>query len=524
MQLKNSDLSTVTVQTRSAIDEEQDQILCLFADLMGRVERSLFADIRKGRSANECKSFYITRFGITARHFNAIWVQLEGKISSAKECQKNNLQNLEHQISSLESLLKKKASRLGLKTLHKKKQRLARLELKRKRLREDIAQNRVRICFGTKKLFRSQYHLEANGYHSFEEWLKDWKASRTNNLFLLGSKDETSGNQSATATVQEDGNLSLRIRLPDALREHGKYLVIKDIHFSYGHELVVSALQSDTPVAITYRLIRDRKGWTIMASLPVQRPPITTRKELGVLGVDVNSDHVAVVETDRSGNPIQHARISLNTYGKSQNQSKALMGEVGKKLVDWALSTQKPIVMEKLSFAKKKADLREMSYPRQARMLSSFAYNGIGVAIRSRASRYGVEVVDVNPAYTSIIGRGKFCIRYGLSTHGSAALCIGRRFLGNSERLPRHLDRVADGRGGSLVMPLPVRNRGMHVWSLWRQIRKKLPAALAAHFRAKKIDPGGRSNPVLCDTKKVLGVAGAILAREATAELLGCRI
>ena len=180
--------------------------------------------------------------------------------------------------------------------------------------------------------------------------------------------------------------------------------------------------------------------------------------------------------------------------------------------------------MEELSFAEKKAELREMSFPRYARMLSSFAYNGIGAAIQSRAARYGVEVVKVNPAYTSIIGRVKFCKRYGLSTHASASLCIGRRFLGASERLPRHPTQVADGRGGYFDMSLPVRNRDVHVWSLWRQVKKRLPAVLAAHFRVKKSIQSSRRNPALCDTEKVLDVAGAIPARESTAELLGCRI
>jgi hypothetical protein len=313
---KNSDLVTVTVQTRPAIEEDGDQILCAFANLMGRVERSLFAETRKGRSTNECKSLFLTKFGITARHFNSIRVQLEGRIASAKECQKNNLQNLEHQISSLQRLLQKKASKLSNKVVYQKRQRLARLEVKRERLKEDIAQNRIRICFGIKKRFHAQDNLEVNGYRNHEEWKADWVASRGNNIFLLGSKDETSGNQSATGTVQEDGNISLRIRLPDALQKHGKYLVISDIHFSYGHEQIVAALQSNDPVAITYRLVRNNKGWTVMASFPVQKLPIVTRKELGTIGVDLNSDHAAVVETDRYGNPIRHARLSLNTYGK----------------------------------------------------------------------------------------------------------------------------------------------------------------------------------------------------------------
>ena len=287
--------------------------------------------------------------------------------------------------------------------------------------------NKISLCFGSRTLFRSQFHLKDNGYKSHEKWNQDRKASRANTIFLLGSKDETSGNQSATALVQEDGRISLRIRLPDALREHGKYLVVKDIYFSYHHDLIISALTSTSPVAISYRFLCDKKGWRVMASLPVQNPPIVTKRGMGVIGIDINANHLAVVETDRFGNPTRHARLDLDTYGKSQNQAKALMGDVAKLVVDWAVEAQKPIAIEGLCFAKKKAELREMGNPRYARMLSSFAYNGIGKFIRSRATRYGVEVSEVNPAYTSIIGRVKFSKRYGLSTHGSAALCIGRR-------------------------------------------------------------------------------------------------
>ena len=491
MPRKKSDTSTVTAQTRPALNDDQKHIFFLLAELFGTVERSLFADIMRGKLAHECKSPYLKRFGITARHFNSIRVKVEGKISSVKECQKTILQNLENRISSLEHYLKKKGSKLPPKSIHQKKRRLATLKARHSRLMQDIGSDKVSLCFGSRSLFRAQFHLKDNGYKSHEEWNQDWKAARANNIFLLGSKDETSGNQSATASIQEDGRITLRIRLPDAFREYGKYLVVKDIYFSYHHDLIISALKSESPVAISYRLVCDKKGWRVMASLPVQNPQIVTKRGLGVIGIDMNADHLAVAETDRFGNPIRHARLDLNTYGKSQNQAKALMGDVAKVVVDWAIQAQKPIAMENLCFAKKKAELREIGYPRYARMLSSFAYNGMATFVRSRATRYGVEVSEVNPAYTSVIGRVKFSKRYGLSTHGSAALCIGRRLLGCSERLPRRLDSVADGKGGYVAMLLPERNRSMHVWSLWRLVQKRLPAAFATHVRAKKIDPGG---------------------------------
>lgn len=64
-------------------------------------------------------------------------------------------------------------------------------------------------------------------------------------------------------------------------------------------------------------------------------------------------------------------------------------------------------------------------------------------------------MVPVNPAYTTVIGWVKFGEGYGLSPHASAACAIARRAMRLGERL-RTRFRSA--------FPLPVRNRGKHVW------------------------------------------------------------
>ena len=47
-------------------------------------------------------------------------------------------------------------------------------------------------------------------------------------IFMLGSKDEASGNQACTATLEDDGSLTLRIRMPNALSKFGKYITISN--------------------------------------------------------------------------------------------------------------------------------------------------------------------------------------------------------------------------------------------------------------------------------------------------------
>lgn len=154
-------------------------------------------------------------------------------------------------------------------------------------------------------------------------------------------------------------------------------------------------------------------------------------------------------------------------------------------------------------------------------MLSSFAYSSILTNIKSRAWRFGVKIEEVNPAYTSVIGLVKFSFRYGLSRHESAALCIARRYQRVSERLPRHLDKIPDGKGGYVALSVPVRNRGKHVWSLWRAVKKKLSAVLAAHFRAIKNRSSNRRKSVCCDKRTFSDFVGENPIREPLTVLLG---
>ena len=67
----------------------------------------------------------------------------------------------------------------------------------------------------------------------------------------------------------------------------------------------------------------------------------------------------------------------------------------------------------RLDFRRKKAALEGES-PRYSRMLSSFSYGKLKAYFISRGYREGVEVKQVNPAFSSVVGRVKFMERYGL--------------------------------------------------------------------------------------------------------------
>ena len=375
-------------------------------------------------------------------------------------------------------------------------------------LEADIAEGRVRLCFGSKRLWRKRRHLGAHGYSSHEEWLGDWRGARSSEFFVLGSRDETGGCQLCVASVADDGSLTLRLRLPDCLaEEHGKHLVLEDVRFAYGEEQVLAALESNAQYAahrsehgekaarasglgqaISYRFKRDARGWRVFVSTEVQRVPVVTDRRRGVVGVDLNADHLAVAETDASGNWVNAFSVPLVTYGKSARQAEALIGDAVASVVGYAREVGKPIVMEKLDFRRKKAVLEDESR-KYSRMLSSFSYGKVKAGFISRGYRQGVEIYQVNPAYSSLIGRVKFMERYGLSVHQAAALVLARRLLGFSERIPRRWVCPV-GNGVHVAFTVPVRKRVKHVWTYWGAILGQLRPALAAQHRLGQ--PRGR--------------------------------
>ena len=80
--------------------------------------------------------------------------------------------------------------------------------------------------------------------------MRDWRSARSDEFFVLGSRDETAGCQLCVSRVAADGSLTLRLRLPDSLaEEQGKYLVIPGVRFKYGHEQVLAALESNAEYA-----------------------------------------------------------------------------------------------------------------------------------------------------------------------------------------------------------------------------------------------------------------------------------
>jgi IS605 OrfB family transposase len=490
-----------TYQTRLDLDAAQAAALDAYAALYAKAERSLFAVMQSDVSLNDLKREFLQKYGITARQFNAVRTGLEGKIDSIKARRPELIAQLQGRIKKAQKVVAVLSLRStqGAK-LHQKKRRLHILQTKLDAIQADHKEGRVGLCFGSKKLFNAQFDLQANGYADHAAWKADWMDARCDQFFVLGSQDETAGNQSCQAQRKPDGSLTLHLRLPNACEtDHGKSLLVPGVKFTYGHDKILAALATSQRVASTtkagkpivkrigsalsYRFVRDVKGWRVFVSCEAQPIEQSTNTKLGAIGVDINADHLAVSETDRFGNLVLSLRIDLHTYGKTTDQAKALIGDAAVRIADLAKAKGKPIVIEKLDFSKKKAELEATNKP-LARMLSSLACNKVFASIKAAAFRGGVEVLKVNPAYTSVIGAVNHAQKNGISVHMGAALAIARRALGLSEKPPKRGSIVPTRNGGHVAFCVPARNRTKHVWSHWVKIRTGLKVALVAHGRS----------------------------------------
>jgi IS605 OrfB family transposase len=467
--------------------EEEEALLSAYASLYSKAERTLFARLQADRDLTVLKREFLPEFGITARQFNAMAAELKGKISSIKERRAGLIKEAEQRLARAKKVLKKISDPARH---HQEKRRVIDLQTRLARLQKDHASGKVRLCFGSKKLFRAQFSSEGNGYASHEEWLKDWQAARNNQFFVIGSRDETGGCQSCLASVTEDGSITLRLRLPDALSHQGKYLTFSSVRFAYGHDEIVAAIGrnlSDRKAdwqPVSYRFLKDHKGWRVFVSVTLPDVSLLSEKDRGVIGMDINPDHLAVAEADRFGNPVNAFSVPCVTYGHRAEQRKAIVGDAVKQVIALAVVRKKPLVLEKLDFGKRKAAL-EKRHAEYAQMLSALAYTQIQTIARARAFDAGIEVCEVNPAYTTVIGQYKFADRYGISRHSAAALVIGRRSFGFAESLPGQLHGT---------LPQPVRNRGRHVWSKRAVVARRASAAHAALRRSG--EPRSLPSPV----------------------------
>ena len=444
-----------------------------FVLLYNKILHKLYVDLFiKKLSIKDLSPQYQAKYSISKRHFDSIRKLLEGKVSSILSLNKNYIQDTKDKIKTIEKDLSiqsktfnsykekyKKNNNLSLIETNLKKnlftkikynqQRLSKLKSKLKQLEKIKETGNVKLCFGSNKLFRQQFQIKTNNnlteFKSHEQWYKEFNYQRHKEFTFIGSKDETAGNQSAVITHIKDNLFNLKLNINHkAEKITDKYV---NITFTLNHEVntLINIIKNNNGKnkelwkALTYKLTKQKTKYNqnkYVVSISFEKHLIKhtyTEIKKGCIGVDINQDHLAVSNLDNKGNllSIDTFHYDLNGTKHQNNNSISL---VVKELMSLAVKLNKPIVIEELDFSSKKKSLKSSNnqyLKSKNKQLSSFAYSKIIELIKARAENNYVEIREVNPAYTSLIGAIKYSNRSRIDVHHGAAICIGRKGLFN---------------------------------------------------------------------------------------------
>ncbi len=171
--------------------------------------------------------------------------------------------------------------------------------------------------------------------------------------------------------------------------------------------------------------------------MEVEEESVLTRSRYGTIGIDFNKGFLAIAETNERGHLISNHKISYRY--RSGNKTRSDLEQVIHTVMRRALTTGKDIIIEDLSFAKKKAGLtkagKKTKGARYNEMLNSLAYRTYTNLAENITFRNRVRLAKINPYNTSKIAAQKFCGPMKLNVHMGAAYVIARRGQGFQDAL-----------------------------------------------------------------------------------------
>lgn len=503
---EKKDTRVITINTKilsSAFTAEEMQFIDEYLNHYNHIKFITTSRLKKGHLSGlkigEIKALCDQNNILPYRVFNSgLYQQVQAQIKSQLSNKKNYLDNVLDKLKSAETKLKKNintillvksmssvdrnrpenrqdlSKAMRLKSVYSSK--VKRLTARAEQLEKEIKNGDFKICYGSASLLKKRNRIHKNDIQKLTAWKKEWNSQRYGQMLFSGSTDETLGNSNANITMNENNEFTLNITVPvslkskysfskvsvpikvsyypEELKNHIIYQTTVKKNFTYSKEEKEAAKKAGTELVIptsslSIRLMKNSKGDIdigigLNSSLHL-KPDLKTHEKQGVVGVDINPDHLDVVETDNKGNYLKGWSVLLALEGKSTKQRKTILSQATKDIVEYALSKGKSIVLENLDFAKKKKALKDNYNKAYARMLSAFSYSKIKEYFTNQCWKMGVNLLFINPAFTSFLGNIKygFKLRKSQTTvHTPAAYVIARRGQGFNERIPQFIIKI----------------------------------------------------------------------------------
>ncbi|MFJ2718742.1 IS200/IS605 family accessory protein TnpB-related protein [Streptomyces sp. NPDC087437] len=318
-----------------------------------------------------------------------------------------------------------------------KARRLHVLEDRLERVRADWEAGRVRVVRGGRKLLHARHHLQ-DARMSEADWRLRWQAQR---WFLQadGESGKRYGNE--TIRVSPDGEVSIRLPAPLAglaNAPHGRYVLACRAVFRHRGEQWADRIAANRTVAYRIHYEPDRNRWYVTASWQIpqmQTVPLEAVRAGGLVGVDMNADHLAAWRLDGHGNPVGEPRRFDYTLTGSADHRDAQVRHALICLLHWTARHDLALAIEDLDFAAETTREKHGRRKRFRRLISGLPTARLRARLVSMAAELGVTVVAVDPAYTSRWGAQHWQKPLTTNTrkptrHDAAAVAIGRRALG----------------------------------------------------------------------------------------------
>ena len=389
-------------------------------------------------SRNDLNKLLQERFSVTTRTANSAIHEVEETINSALSLIPFNIEKSEARIDSKTKLIEKKkkemakihasrktnTKRLGKLKLHiyNIHNSINRIRQKIENLERQMNEKKPNICMGTKKLARND--------------IKAFKRHRDSQISYIGRSCEKQGNANFQFQYVKKGNFfAMKVR-----RDFGKWkedrsperFAYGKCHFKYGGKQLRDATRNNaSPVTVSVIRRDGRYYLFVTIAISYESSAIVTRKEHGVIGIDFNKGFISICETDEKGNIVNIEKMKY-PFGKA-GITNAGLADVISKVCEKSIETGKSIVAEDLSFEKKKRKAKKAVTPTEKermRMLHSLPYSRYAQILENITFNRRIELIKVNPAYTSRTAEQKFCNQMKLNIHNGAAYVIARNGMG----------------------------------------------------------------------------------------------
>ena len=383
---------------------------------------------------------FMKEYNISRRTADSILRDIQGRINALIELKKYEISQKEHKIKTLKESIEKledKILKLQEKLNNKiainhftywnlkksrtfKKMKLNKFQMRLKQLKWEIETGHYKLCFGTKKLLKNNK--------------TEFLLQRDSQISYIGSQDETSRNQMLQLNYNNKNNqFNIKIRKDFGFDTEKKYVFGK-CYFNNHKNKLIEALKNKNSTPLTYSIIRKNNRYYLHCNLEYRienKSNFLTRKTYGTIGLDFNKGFIALSETDRNSNLIS-TDILKYRFGKG-NKTQSDLEKCISKILKRALETGKDICIENLNFKTKKSKTEKAKSEKGKKynnMLHSLSYALYDKLITNMAFRNKVDVIKVNPAWTSWIAKNKFCNRMKLNIHIGASFVIARRGIG----------------------------------------------------------------------------------------------